>query len=105
MAHQNRGTNLASGPFTQNPGDFGRPIQVPSDLGFYALRSELLGETIEAGGEYTKPPAQQNYMEPSRQGIVAPQQDHRYKGYNESRANPKWSLVPEGAQLERAPMQ
>src|ERR1700720_3229904 len=58
MAHQNQRANLASRPFAQNLGDFGRPIQVPSDLSVYALCSELLGEVIEAGGEYTKPPAQ-----------------------------------------------
>jgi hypothetical protein len=48
VAYQNQRANLAGSPFKQYLGDFGRPIQVPGDLGLDALGTKLLGEAIAA---------------------------------------------------------
>jgi hypothetical protein len=58
------------------------------DLGLDALSPELIGDAVEARGEYAEPAAQQNHMRPGREGTVAPQQDYRHDDPDNARANP-----------------
>jgi hypothetical protein len=61
---------------------------MPGDLGLDALSPELIGDAVEARGEYAEPATQQNHMRPGREGAGAPQQDQRYDGPDKARANP-----------------